>query len=165
MEDSPISNHDTYTREAETPETLGKLAHQETFRNSRREGRPRAHQNMKRRNTQRMNTTQRQLIWDFPPEPIIPCWGDRQRQCRTSKSRVSPYGTHDLPEGADVQASVKPLPALRVCESRVARRRRHTAQPQRHWSVISVPSLGVGLDSTDLTRQSERGRRCWVCNF
>lgn len=52
-----IKRNTLYAREAETPETLGKLTHQETFKNSRREGRPRAHQNMKRRNTQRMNTT------------------------------------------------------------------------------------------------------------
>lgn len=68
IEDSPISNHDTYAHEAETPKTLGKLTHQETFKNSRREGRPRIHQNMKRRNTMHEHN-QRQLIWDLPQNP------------------------------------------------------------------------------------------------
>lgn len=148
IEDSPISNHDTYAREAETPETLGKLTHQETFKNSRREGRPRTHQNMKRRNTQRMNTTQRQLIWNSP-RARHPLLGRSPAPVSHERKAVSAHngGLMTCRKGADIQASGKPPPssAGRVCvRSRVARRRRHTAQPQRHWSVGHLGPLDGG---------------------
>lgn len=140
--DRSISNHDTYAREQRHPETLGELTQ---LRKRRQEFRttegPRAHQNMKRRNTARMNTTPRQLIWNSP-RAHHPFSGRSPAPVSHEQERCQPIVVlMTCRKGQIIQDSGNPPPSqvcLCLCEdgsaapARVDKTTTTQTQPQRH---------------------------------